>query len=118
MGTSIFVLLKSLGKSIGRFMGPMRDLGIVEALHEPEDACLDSEGFTFSRFMVPMHARKRNEAFHELRPLTPSLSPDGGEGEGAVERLALFQRSVGKSHREIFHEAEYDSPSPQGRGPG
>ena len=31
-------------------------------------------------FMVPMRAQKRMEALHEPDPLTPSLSPIGGEG--------------------------------------
>ena len=32
------------------------------------------------RFMVPMRAQKRKEAFHEPYPLIPSFSPSGGEG--------------------------------------
>src|SRR5947207_8811320 len=32
------------------------------------------------RFRVPMRGRKDVEALHEPRPLTPSLSPAGGEG--------------------------------------
>src|SRR5436305_6315613 len=58
-----------------RFMVPMRDRKVVEALHEPP---LSGPSATLSppcgeragrgvpiRFMVPMHTRKRKGAFHE-----------------------------------------------------
>jgi len=67
-----------------RFMGPVRGQHTVETLHEPEDACLDSEGFRFSKFKVPIHAQKRKVAFHE-----PELG-----APASCRRVAMWVRKL------------------------
>src|SRR5947207_12875201 len=43
----------------------MRAQRRMEALHEPEDTWLDSEEFTYFRFLVPMRDKKGVQALHE-----------------------------------------------------
>ena len=70
-----------------RFMDPIHaEKSRKGALHEPENARLDSEGLTRFRFMVPMHGRNGEGALHELRlvwssafrRLEPPGPPEGG----------------------------------------
>ncbi len=60
-------------------------------------------------FMVSVHAQKRKEALHEpTHPLTPSLSPTGGEG------VRLVRRSLGEGGR--TGEGALDPGPPQQNG--
>src|SRR5256885_9173822 len=93
----------------------MRPPNCVRPFHEPSrlrvaDPRSGPRLCEAQRFMVPMRAQKRKEAFHEPCPLIPAFSPSGGEGarravEGDCDR---FMASIHVRILEVFpsHEPE------------
>src|SRR5205814_947418 len=55
-----------------RFLVPMRDKKVVQALHEPEDARLDSEDLTCFRFMGTERGSETRETTHEPERRAPA----------------------------------------------
>src|SRR5213080_4683998 len=93
-------------------MVPMRDAGIMEALHEPESGLPSIQRLTQTRFMAPTHVQILDVlALHEPPPHPIPLPLGGGEGARRAGEGVVHGPNACEKRKGAFHEPPLSRPS-------